>query len=203
MKESVSTMNCYRPPSYPAQSITSGRASTGRAHLAHLFALAALGLSMILLCGCATPYRPMSQGKGHSDTPLASDRFKVAFKGNSETSPQRANDYAMLRAAQVSLQHGFGWFAVLDVTNTSSEWSYTARQQFFSDYPPNMGLPPPTPGGVDPYRFGYIVQYEQPRVAYEPGVQLLIQCYRTKPEKLFTYDAQALAISLKNKYKLQ
>lgn len=108
----------------------------------------------------------------------------------------------MLRSAEVTLAHGFAYFAVIDITNTSSARPYVARQQFYTDYPPNMGLPPPTLGGYDPYRFGYIVEYEQPGVYFRPGTRFLIKCFKTRPGKPFTYDAAAVVQSLRAKYKI-
>lgn len=160
------------------------------------------GFLGLLLCGCATPYRPMQNGTGFAEAQIAPDRFVVTFQGNSQTKSSQASDFALLRAAQLTLEHGFSCFAVTDVTNTSSVRTYVARQRIYTDYPPNMGLGPPTPFGYDPYRFGYIVEYQQPMVDFRPGERLWIHCFRTKPEKPFTYDATALEQSLRQKYKL-
>jgi hypothetical protein len=154
------------------------------------------------LFGCATPYGPMKNGKGFEDSQIAPDQFVVTFQANGHTDPQKASDFALLRAAQVTLQHGFAYFAVADITNLSSVRAYVVRQQFHTDYPPNMGLPPPTPYGFEPYQFGYIVQYEQPALYIRPGERLRIQCFREKPAKPFTYDAAPVEDSLRRKYKL-
>jgi hypothetical protein len=159
-------------------------------------------VALFLISGCATPYRPAHGGKGYADSQVSADQFNVGFQGNGDTSPQKANDYALLRGAQVTLQHGFGYFAVIDITNTGSARPYVQRQRFYSDYPPNMGLPPPALGGYDPYRFGYIVEYSQPRVYYRPGVRFLIKCFQRKPDKPFTYDAAALERLLKERYRI-
>jgi len=159
-------------------------------------------LLLPMLCGCGTPYRPIKGGTGFADEQIATDRFIVSFQGNGHDSSQKAADFALLRTAQVALSHGYAYFAVLDVTNTSSARPYIERQQFYSDYPPIMGMPPPAVGGYDPYRFGYIVQYEQPRIYFRPGIRLLIQGFKTRPDKPFTYDAASLEQELKRKYKL-
>ena len=156
----------------------------------------------LLLAGCATPYQPSKRGNGFTDSQLTRDEFEVRFQGNGQTRAEQVQDFALLRAAQVALGHGYSYFAVLDVTNTSSARPYTIHQQFHADYPPNIGLPPPTPGGVDPYRFGYIVEYDEPAVYYRPGTLLRIKGFQTKPAKPFTYDATTLEESIKRKYKL-
>ncbi len=162
-----------------------------------------IAVLLVFVAGCATPYRPARGGDGYQDSALAPDEFGVSFKGNGETSPQQANDFALLRASQVTLEHGFHYFAVIDVTNTSSARPYIQRQRFYSDYPPYMGLPPPALGGYGPYRFGYIVEYEQPRIYYRPGVRLQIRCFGAKPDKPFTYDAAALQQSIKQQYRIR
>ena len=154
------------------------------------------------LCSCATPYRPLKSGTGFSEAQLAADVFQVSFQGNGQISTEDVQDYALLRASQLTLQHGFSYFAVEDITNTSSVRPYTGRQQFHTDYPPNMGLPPPTLGGYDQFGAGYIVEYEQPRLYVRPGTSLRIKCFATKPDKPFTYDASALERSLKQRHKL-
>jgi hypothetical protein len=159
-------------------------------------------VTLAFFLGCATPYRPMKAAQGFADTQIAADEFRVTFQGNGQTKPEEVSDFALLRAAQLTLAHGFAYFTVEDVTNLSSARPYLARQQFHSDYPPNMGLPPPTPGGYDPYSSGYIIEYDEPAVYYRPGTRLLVKCFRTRPEKGFAYDAAALEQSLRQKYRL-
>src|SRR5258707_3696533 len=85
-------------------------------------------LGPMLLCSCATPYRPLKNNTGYSDTTIASNQFRVTFRGNPDTPLERAYDFAMLRCAEVTQEHGFSHFAVLDVVNLSSAKSYTIRQ---------------------------------------------------------------------------
>jgi hypothetical protein len=159
-------------------------------------------LLAVILCSCGTPYRPMKNGTGFVDSQIAPGLFNVGFQGNGHDTSEKVADFALLRAAQLALGHGCPYFAVVDITNTSSARPYIDRQQFHTDYPPGMGLPPPSLGGYDPYRFGYIVEYEQPRIYFRPGTRFVVQCFKTKPAKPFTYDAATLEESLKRKYNL-
>lgn len=161
-----------------------------------------IALALLFVAGCGTPYRPAKDGKGYAESQVAPNEFRVSFQGNGQTRSQEANDFALLRAAEVTLENGFRYFAVIDITNTSSARPYMERQQFYTDYPPNMGLPPPALGGSDPYRFGYIVEYNQPRIYYQPGTQLLIRCSAEKSVRPFTYDAATLEHALKQKYQV-
>jgi len=159
-------------------------------------------LLAVIVCSCGTPYRPVKNGTGFADEQIAPDMFVISFQGNGHDVSEKVSDFALLRAAQLALAHGYPYFGVVDITNTSSARPYVQRQQFYTDYPPGMGLPPPSLGGYDPYRFGYIVQYEQPRIYFRPGTRLVVQCFKTKPDNSFTYDAAALEQSLKHKYNL-
>ena len=159
-------------------------------------------VTLMILCSCATQYRPARSGKGYSDWQISSNEFAVSFRGNGGTDISRASDFALLRSAQVALEHGFTHFAVMDVTNTSSARSYTVHQQFYAPVPPERAL---SPMGIQqpwPYGQGYLVQYDEPHIYFRPGTVLRIKCFVSKPEKPFTYDAKALQQSLKLKYKL-
>lgn len=85
-----------------------------------LIGLIALGT----LAGCEpmppTPYQPYRSHSaggvhgGYSEQQIAPDRYRVRFHGNSLTSRDRVEGYMLYRAADLTLQHGFDWFVVLD-----------------------------------------------------------------------------------------
>ncbi|MCG8441896.1 MAG: hypothetical protein MI723_08810 [Caulobacterales bacterium] len=81
----------------------------GRAAIAAIACGVALG-------GCATPtpYAPAERagGYGYSEQRLEDDRFLVRFRGNSASGAQAA-DFALLRAAELTLQYGYDWFEVV------------------------------------------------------------------------------------------
>lgn len=72
------------------------------------------------LVGCAhpTPYRPQSAAAGHhngyAEEQLASDRYRVTFRGNRLTSRETVEAYLLYRAAELTVAHGDDWFAVID-----------------------------------------------------------------------------------------
>lgn len=78
-------------------------------------ALAALSLS---LAGCATPtvYQPATSANavGYSEYRIEPGRYRITFKGGSSASPQQVMDYAILRAADLSIAEGYDWFRVSD-----------------------------------------------------------------------------------------
>ena len=157
-----------------------------------------LSLAALSLCSCATPYRPLKGGTGYASKQVASNEFAVSFQGNADTTLERAYDFALLRSAEVTLQNGFSFFSVVNITNTSSAKRYTqvyrvygAPAPGFDDFGRYDSLPGPA-----------IVEVQQPGIFYTPGTMFLIQCFSLKPTEKFAYDAAILAESLRRKYKI-
>lgn len=74
-----------------------------------------LGLSLALI-GCSStssPYGPVNADSrlGYQQTKLQQDRFRVRFTGKDVYEVQ---DYALLRAAELTLDEGYSHFKVLD-----------------------------------------------------------------------------------------
>jgi|SRR5690606_38348860 len=69
-----------------------------------------------LLTGCASqsPYKAADGARyGYSDTRIAEDRYRVSFKAPASREAE-IRDYALLRAAELTLLEGYDWFVVLD-----------------------------------------------------------------------------------------
>lgn len=67
-------------------------------------------------CATPTPYREAAgpHDDGYSVQRIETDRFRVAFAGNSLTDLQTVETYLLYRAAEITLQQGADWFAILD-----------------------------------------------------------------------------------------
>lgn len=59
---------------------------------------------------CATGYQPKGFSGGYSETQLSENVFQVRFSGNGVTSKEQAHDFALLRAAELTLNHGYEYF---------------------------------------------------------------------------------------------
>lgn len=75
---------------------------------------AALALALTL-AACATgpePYRAASgpNASGYSEQAIESDRFRVAYRADDAAT---ARDYALLRAAELTLEQGGDWFRIV------------------------------------------------------------------------------------------
>ncbi len=81
----------------------------------------ALALTAVLALGITacetlpTPYQPQSSNKaalGFSETRLEADRYRIAFRGNDATSREVVEGYLLFRAAEITVEHGYDWFAL-------------------------------------------------------------------------------------------
>lgn len=92
----------------------------------------------LLLAGCASQsvYAPADKlgAQGYTETKLSDNRYRVNFTGNSLTPASTVKDYALLRAAELTLQTGNDWFQTVDRDTDKkvrANTSYTGV-----DYPP-------------------------------------------------------------------
>ncbi|WP_374571000.1 hypothetical protein [Phenylobacterium sp.] len=79
----------------------------------------ALAAATLALAACATAptfYGPAASpgAVGWSDYRIEPDRFRVTFQGGPGASLQQVADYALLRAADLTLAQGYDWFRVAD-----------------------------------------------------------------------------------------
>lgn len=81
-------------------------------------ATGALLLVSAVLGGCATatPYQAATQRGtyGYNETQLADNRYRIIFRGNAVTPSETTQDYALLRAADLTVQKGYDWFRPTD-----------------------------------------------------------------------------------------
>jgi hypothetical protein len=77
-------------------------------------ALAALALS-----ACATQptlYRPAEgpRGPGYSEMRIEPGRYRITFRGGPGAPAEQVSDYALVRAADLTIAEGYDWFRVAD-----------------------------------------------------------------------------------------
>ena len=167
-------------------------------------------VAILLLAGCATPYHSTGFTGGYSDTQLAPDVFRIVFRGNGYTSTERAQDFALLRASELTLQNGFICFAVIDEQESTSTSSYTtpgradttAYGTGFSSGDIYLNPYGGSYSGTSSTYANATTTYTPPQtyVFYKPESGLLIRVFRAKPDGIFTFDAAFLRQSLSQKY---
>lgn len=141
----------------------------------------------VLLCGflsvgCSTgrSYHAFDSywSLGYNDTRMGEDLWSVSYRGY-EISQGEANDYALLRAAEVTANAGYRYFAVVNEQNSTSS---TAIGTFNSYQGTGSGFMSST--------------------SY-PEVRLSIKAFKEKPAgSSAVLDNQYLAPAIRQKYNL-
>ncbi len=63
-------------------------------------------------CATVTPYQPLDGGLGYAEQKLETNRYRVRFTGSGKTPRTTVENYLMYRAAELTLQNGYGYFVV-------------------------------------------------------------------------------------------
>lgn len=74
------------------------------------------GLVVFTLLGCAnnSSYQAASgNGYGYSETELGENRYRIDYKARGSRASE-AKNYALLRAAELTLENNYDWFVVVD-----------------------------------------------------------------------------------------
>jgi hypothetical protein len=153
-----------------------------------------VGLAL-LVAACATPYQPTGLAGGFTETQLDTNVFRVTFKGNGVTSAERAEDMALLRSAELTLQNGFTHFAIADGRSRSESVTFDTPAQAT------------TRGTISTYgNTSYLNARTQVTggdsfTVVKPSTSNTIICFKGKPQiSAFVYDAQFIMTSLGSKY---
>ena len=130
-----------------------------------------------LLAACATPYKQAKKetANGFFDTKLQEGMYEVLFNGNENTSTRKANDFALLRAAEVCLENNYQSFEILRKTEDFTEKEVDSGIKIFG---------------------GTLTNIENS----EPKIGLVVHCSKAKD---LLYKADELKTSLRTKYKLK
>jgi hypothetical protein len=154
-------------------------------------------LGSALLFGCATAYNNTGFSGGYSDTQLAPDVFRITFSGNGFTSSDRAQDFALLRAADLTLSHRFRFFAIITGRSGGSVSSVTL---------PGSSYTTASATGYGGYAYGTATTTYTPPTnipIFKPSSGLLIRCFTERPPSGYVLDARFLSNSIRAKYHMK
>jgi hypothetical protein len=160
-------------------------------------ATAIVVLPFLLLSSCATSYQSTGFAGGYTDTQLAPDAFRIGFQGNGFTSSDRAQDFALLRAADVTLSHGFRYFGIVNEANSGTMSSITVPGQSYTSA---------SVTGYGNSAYGTAVTTFVPPTSipiFKPKSGLLIRCFADRPEGAYVFDARFLSNSIRTKYRIK
>jgi len=156
----------------------------------------------MLLSSCVTPiqptpYQPNGFGGGFTETQLDTNVFKVTFRGNGVTHADRAEDMALLRSADLTLQHGFTHFAIIDSKDREKHVGFTTPTQSLTSF--NA-----TAYGNTAYGTAHTTNYGgQTFHISKPSTTNTIMCFNGKPDiNGLVYDARFICNSLGSKYEV-
>ena len=157
-----------------------------------------LSLSLLFaLAACATPYGKDGLTGGYSDSRLAPNVFKVTFEGNGYTNKQRAGDLALLRGAELTLDHGFKYFVVID--GRVAEQTY----QYYSPERTETKMKIQTQGNVTKVKANSYTYGGHVYNITTPSAENTIMAFKKRPQKVFSYDALYLYRKITEKYKIK
>lgn len=158
--------------------------------------LISITVILFALQGC-TSYQKKGLSGGYSEIQLDENVFKVSFQGNGYTKPDRAADFTLLRSAELTLENGFQYFAIIDENNHTSHGTYTtpttshttANAQVSGNYVHGNATTTTTGGQT------YIIS--------KPSSSNTIVCFKEKPESVFTYNASYIYKNVREKYNIK
>lgn len=84
---------------------------------------------LLLIAGCTTAYQKSGATGGFTETQVAPNMWRVTFSGNGYTSDSRAEDLALLRSADLTIQNGYRYFVLLQSGSKSSYSTVPAGAQ--------------------------------------------------------------------------
>jgi hypothetical protein len=98
-----------------------------------IFAAAVSAVFSLAACATAPAYSPAqsTNGYGYTDQRIENDRFRVTYRGAPRMSSADVQDYALMRAAELTIQNGGDWF---EVVNADTDADAKRRYNIESDY---------------------------------------------------------------------
>ena len=145
-----------------------------------------LGLAMLgMLAGCVkpTPYLPAVDGYGYSEQQIEDNRYWVRFAGNHQTPAGTVQNYWLYRMAELTLDHGYDYFIVVD-RNLDRSTTYEGSAQFSPGYVTEDGE---YVGGT-----GFSSYSASPRDSYTAHADVVMFKGEKPPADVNAYDARSV-----------
>jgi len=144
-----------------------------------------------LLLACASSYSPKMVFNGYSDIRLGENIFQVSFQGDGFDSRERVANLSLLRCAEVTLENGFKYFAIVRMVDNSGGVAGVTPMTTQID---TTTIGNTTYGTATTYGgHSFFITY--------PNTTNTIMCFKEKPDfRGLVYNAKMVASSLKAKY---
>lgn len=100
-----------------------------------LFKQAVLASALLALTACASapPYQPKTSERsaGYAEQRIENDRWRVRYTGTTRMTSAQVQDFALMRAAEVTLANGGQWF---EVVNADTDRDLRQRSSIETDF---------------------------------------------------------------------
>ena len=149
----------------------------------------------VALGGCATGYQDSGFAGGFEETALAPNIYRVRFQGNGYTSASRAEDLALLRSADLTLQKGFRYFGLADASSSNSVSTYRTPTTTTTNANASV-IGNSIYGNATSTTYGGNVMFVS-----KPSAVNLVVMMNEKPEGAMVFDAAFICGSIGPKYK--
>lgn len=155
-------------------------------------------ISVITACASSQPsYKAADErGFGYTDKELAKDMYWVRYKSR-DTDANRATDYALLRAAELTLAQGYQWFVVSEKDVNGKRLTRNIESSVYVDTIADCSsdmcgsVPASRKYGSD----GVNIEQEE-RADFTVELTVLFG-KGERPEPKFVYDAQEVIASMR------
>ena len=96
-------------------------------------------ISIFLFAGCATQYKADGLTGGYSQIQINEKTWQVSFRGNGYTSKNRAQKFAMRRAAEITIEQGYTHFIITQSSSQISTMETAGSSMTTGNIDPNSG----------------------------------------------------------------
>ena len=96
-------------------------------------------ISICFFAGCATQYKADGLTGGYSQIQINEKTWQVTFRGNGYTSKNRAQKFAMRRAAEITLEQDFTHFIITQSSSQISTMETAGSSTTTGSIDPNSG----------------------------------------------------------------
>lgn len=95
----------------------------------------ALAFSLALLCGCSPGYQREGtyggiHAGGYSDERIDQNTVIVRYNGGRNTSARATNTYLLLRSAEVTIENGYDYFVLVNMTTSPIDLDLLTKQSY-------------------------------------------------------------------------
>jgi hypothetical protein len=160
----------------------------------------ALGLGA---CASSPRYVPADDAGayGHYNTQLEENRYRIVFNGRQSTGLNTTRDFALLRAAELTLQQGYDWFQVVDRETFSTNqrdveptMAFAYERAYYNDI--DCGLLACT-RSVRPRNYGYMeLGNGRAQTTHSHALEIVMGSGKMPTDGGNYYDASAVAKSI-------